>query len=425
MSVLLRPQTANAPAKVKDTGLINLVKDGDAAYNAKSGELLLLPGGVLEHTRIKERLAARLFNDANLQRVDCGGDDAVFSLAERYVREWGDSALSYLDDRGREFRVLGWSKDTALAEVKTSEIMGAISHELKQISDRAEFSFIEEALPGGRSFSLLSPCESGSIGARPGFICKSCGRAALSDSPFEFRSEQPAKDEDMENLQEIQTPGANTIAELCSQLGIDIRRTIKAMLYVASDEEKATGLRPIASFIRGDYNISLNKLSDWLRKNHRLSRLRSAEKQELHDLFGEVAGYCGPVGLPENVVVVCDNSVRDAKNAVVGANHTGYHCTGCCYGRDFTSDITDIAQISQGSPCACGGSFEQTALREAGVIQFGLDLYADANLEHKNKTLQSDKKLSYRDRDGFHEYPAVWGGFISTEKILLEIGRLR
>jgi prolyl-tRNA synthetase len=410
---------------VKDTGLINLVKDGDAAYNAKTGEFPLLPGGVREHALIKERMAACLFNGANLQRVDCGGDLAVFSLAERYVREWGDSAVSYLDDRGREFRLLGWSKDLAGAEGKTSEIIKAVSHELKQISDRAEFSFIEETVPGGRSFSLMFPCESGSIGARPAFICKSCGMATLADSPFEFRSEQPGMDEDMEELKEIETPGANTIAELCSQLGIDIKRTIKAMLYVASKEGEATGLKPIASFIRGDYNISLNKLSGWLQKNHGLLGLRSALKQELHDLFGEVAGYCGPTGLPESVTVVCDNSVRNAKNTVVGANHPGYHCTGCCYGRDFASDIADIAQIGQGSPCACGGSFEQTALREAGVIKFGLDPYVGASLEHKNEALLSDKKLSYRDREGSHEYPVVWGGFISTEKILLEIGRLR
>jgi prolyl-tRNA synthetase len=424
MSALLKPVTANAPAKVKDEGVINLVKEGNAAYNAKSGELLLLPGGALSLRQIKERLAVRLFDEANLQPVDCGSDEAVFSLAERYVRDWGDSALSYLDERGRSFRLLGWSKDISSALQKTAEIMNAIALELEQIYGSARFSFVEEAVQGVRSFSLLCPCEPGSIGARPGLVCRSCGKALLADSPFDFRSPQPGENEPEEDLKEIATPGANTIAELCSQLHLDVKRTLKAMLYVAKGEKETDGLRPVASFIRGDYNISLNKLSCWLQNKYKLSGLRSAEKQELQDFFGEVAGYCGPVGLPESVILVCDNSVRGARNTVAGANRPGYHRAGCCHGRDFAGDIADIAQPGEGSPCACGGSFEATPLRETGSIQFGCDLQSDG-CDCKDKTPAPDKKLSYRDREGSHEYPVIWRGVLSAEKILLESGRLR
>ena len=420
MRTTLKPQTENAPAKVKDAGLISLVKGGDAAYNAKSGEILLLPGGALRQREIKERLAEALFGGAALQRVDCGSDEAVFSLAERYVREWQDTATAYVDDRGRELRVLGWSKDTSDAGQKTSEIMAAVSGALADIPGADGSSFVEEATPGGRSFSLLFPCEAGSIGARPGFICKSCGKPLLADSPFEFRSPQPRQGEAPEDLKDIETPGANTIAELCSQLGIDVTRTLKAMLYVGSRGEAAE-LVPIASFVRGDCNVSMNKLSRWLWDRHGLYGVRTAEKSELARLFGEVAGYCGPIGLPEGVILICDNSVRDSKNTVAGANRPGYHRSGCCYGRDFTSDIADIALNGQGAPCPCGGSFEAASMREAGTIQSGLDLYR-ASLDSKTVTPLPDKKLSYRDREGTHEYPAVWGGVISTERILLEIG---
>jgi prolyl-tRNA synthetase len=419
MRLFLKPATANAPAKVKDEGVISLVKAGDAAYNAKSGEFLLLPGGALSLRQIKERLSARLFEEAGLQPVNCGSDEAIFSLAERYARDWGDSALSYLDERGRDIRLLGWSEDIAAAEQKTAEIMKAASAELEQICAGTPFSFVEETIPNVRSFSLLFPCEPGSIGARPGFLCRSCGKALLADSPFEFRSPQPGENEPEEELKEVATPGANTIAELCSQLNLDVKRTLKAMLYVA-ESEKADGLSPVASFIRGDYNISMNKLSCWLQNEYGLLGLRSAEKQELQNFFGEVAGYCGPVGMPENVVLVCDSSVLGARNAVAGANRPGYHCTGCCYGRDFAGKIADIAQPGEGSPCACGGSLEATALREAGVIQFGRDCKNDAPANEK-----VDKKLSYRDREGSHEYPVIWRGALSAERILLEIGRLR
>jgi hypothetical protein len=129
--------------------------------------------------------------------------------------------------------------------------------------------------------------------------------------------------------------------------------------------------------------------------------------------------------MPESVIMICDSSVRDSRNTVVGANRPGYHRAGCCYGRDFTADTADIALNGQGTPCPCGGSFEPVPMREAGMIQFGSNLYRTASLERKTATPLSDKKLSYRDREGTHEYPVVWGGVISTERILLEIGRAR
>jgi prolyl-tRNA synthetase len=138
-----------------------------------------------------------------------------------------------------------------------------------------------------------------------------------------------------------------------------------------------------------------------------------------------VAGYCGPIGLPGGVIVICDSSVQDSRNTVVGANRPGYHRTGCCFGRDFTADIADIALNGHDTPCDCGGSFEPVSMREAGMIQFGSDLYHNASLESKTTTPLPDKKLSYRDREGTHEYPVIWGGVISTERILLEIGRAR
>ena len=111
-------------------------------------------------------------------------------------------------------------------------------------------------------------------------------------------------------LEDISTPGASTILELCRQLDIGVERMIKAMLYVALDEDRR--VHPVAAFLRGDFNVSMNKLSAWLCREKNFVALRTAEKQELQDLIGEVAGYCGPVGMPENVVVVCDASVKGA-----------------------------------------------------------------------------------------------------------------
>lgn len=411
---VLVPASNNPPAKVKDPGVIKLVMAGAGAYNAKSGEFLFLPSAEGQRRRLIASLREALFERAGLQPVDCGSDEAIFSLADRYVRDWEDDATAFSEERGRALYMLGWSRDIDSATAQTNVMMDTI---LQTLQDE-NFRFLEEVQPTeGRAFILTSPAEAGVLGARPGFHCPACGKDLLPDSPTTFCGIQPGDDETEEPLEEVETPGANTILELCNQLKLEIARTIKAMLYVATDEDGKSV--PVASFVRGDCNVSMNKLSNWLYRNKNLTGLRTADKAELEELIGEVAGYCGPVGMPGHVVVVCDESVRDAKNTVVGANKPGYHLKGCCHGRDFDAPIADIAQIIEGMPCSCGrASLEACFLRDSGVIGFGVG--------HKMTVFNSDdekmyKLLSYRTREGANQYPLQWRGNISTESVMLAI----
>ncbi|MDR2780027.1 MAG: hypothetical protein LBB28_02770 [Synergistaceae bacterium] len=407
---ILVPMTENPPAKVKDAGVIALVKAGAAAYNAKSGELLLLPEGALELAQIKNRIAEEL-QRRGFQRVDCGSDDAVYSIAERYIREWGETAAAFCDGRSRELRVLSWHMDENSAVSSAEELMNTILDSLagQDERSRSRFSFVEDITEDeSRTFVLASACETGDIGARAGFLCPSCGSLKFPDSPLGFVPPQPGENEPEETLEDIETPGANTIAELCNQLNIEVKRTLKAMLYVAHNLDGTR--RAVASFVRGDYNTSMNKLTRWLKREMKLTGLRSAGKPELHELIGEVAGYCGPVDMPAGVALVCDNSVNGAKNTVAGANRPGYHRRGCCYPRDFNPPIADIAQITSGTPCECGSVYEPHGIRESGSFRISsLNGRGEAAL----------KILSYRDRDGAHEYPVVCAGEVSAERILL------
>jgi prolyl-tRNA synthetase len=287
--------------------------------------------------------------------------------------------------------------------------MEALTDAIKNFFPRGTMPFVEDVTGEGcHTFALSSKCEPGAIGARPGYFCPSCGAIAFPDSPLGYTPKHPGDGENEEVLEDVETPGANTIAELCDQLGIGVTRTIKAMLYVALD--KGPTRHAVASFVRGDYNLSMAKLSRWLAAERGLTGLRSADKAELHELVGEVAGYCGPVGMPLNVVIVCDDSVKGSKNMVVGANHPGYHKKGCCHPRDFDPPMADIAQATEGTPCGCGGRYETCAIRESGKIGIG----HAADLAGKNL-----KPLSYRDRDGTHDYPASIFGNISIESVML------
>jgi prolyl-tRNA synthetase len=402
---LLLPKTENAPAKVKDAGVVELVREGGAAYNAKSAELLLLPEGERKRGALANKILDALFEKAGFQHVDCGSDTAVFSLAERYVREWRDAATAFAERRGRDIRLLGWSADASGGMNRTRDAMNAV---LSALPAEGKFSFVETVVPDDDlCASLLSPSEGSPLGGINGFICPACGKIFLPDTPYGFRVTQPGESEREEPLEDVETPGANTINDLCKQLGIDVEYTLKAMLYVASDASGAP--HPVACFLRGDFCVSMNKLSAWLKKERALTRLRTAEKAELYEMIGEVAGYCGPVGLPDNVTVVCDESAVGSKNTVVGANRPGYHRKGCCWGRDFETPVADIAQIDEGTPCTCGqANLARTALRLCGKIT-----RADAPRNEQHKI------LACRDKEGAREYPAELSGTFSTESILL------
>ncbi len=405
--IRLVPKTENAPAKVKDTGVVGLVKDGAGAYNAKSDELLLLPAGEEKRGGIADGILNALFAEAGFQRVDCGNDAAIFSVAERYVREWRIAATAFAECRGRDIRLLGWSAEATDADDRMARVKRALLHSLPS---EGNFSFVETIAPDTRQCALLlSNAGENPLRGENGFVCPSCGKLFLPDTPYAFHATQPGESEEAQPLEDIETPGANTIIDLCKQLGIAIEYTIKAMLYVAFDASGAP--HPIASFVRGDFNVSMNKLARWLKDERGLTGLRTAEKSELYEMIGEVAGYCGPVNMPENVIVVCDESVRGTKNTVVGANRPGYHRKGCCWGRDFEAPVADIVQITEGVPCPCGGAgLAATTLRVCGKLS-----HSDASA-HAGAV---GKILAYRDREGSREYPAELSGELSTEAILL------
>ncbi|MDR1915734.1 MAG: hypothetical protein LBQ58_04055 [Synergistaceae bacterium] len=413
--ILLVPKTENSPAKIKDPGVINMVKAGSAVYNAKSGEVLLLPDGETKMRTLASELKSALFETCGIQPVDCGSDSAILSVAERFARDYGDDATAFCEERGRTLRILSWNKDVDVARSRALLMMDAAINILRShdVNPRGvTFSFVQEAVASGAlSFSLASCSDAGAIGARQGVFCNACGAISLPDSPNDFKPISDPSDEVEEALEDVETPGANTIAELCDQLGIDELHTIKAMLYAASDSSGE--LRAVAAFVRGDRNISMNKLSSWVKTNLEFDGLHTAMANEVQSLIGEVAGYCGPIGMPQSVHIVADVSVKDSKNMVVGANRPGYHRKGCCHPRDFNPAIADIACVTPGAPCSCGGTFESSHLRESGVLQLGLsDEIGGGGIG----------ALSWRDRVGTHDYPIICSCNISLESILLATG---
>ncbi len=169
-----------------------------------------------------------------------------------------------------------------------------------------------------------------------------------------FLRERPPE-EDLLPMQEVHTPGCNTIDALCEFLHIPRERTAKAMFLVAGDRV------PIIAIVRGDTDLSPAKVRRLLGP----VLLRPATADEIRS-WGAEPGYGSPVGT-KGALVVIDTLVAETPNLVSGANRAGYHLLNVNAGRDYRPHVVaDIARAGEGARCpTCGTGYE---VRPAWVL---------------------------------------------------------
>lgn len=190
-------------------------------------------------------------------------------------------------------------------------------------------------------------------------LCSGCGYAANAEKA-EFRKPDPVPAEPAP-LEEIDTPGQKTIADLARFLGIEERQTAKAVFYRADD-------KPVFVAIRGDLEVNEVKL-----KNALKATVLEPMDDDAVAKAGLVAGSAGPVGL-KGMLIVADPSVVEAKNLVAGANTPDRHIRNVNYERDWRADIVaEIALARGGDACArCGGTLEvKRGMEMAHVFKLG------------------------------------------------------
>ncbi len=198
-------------------------------------------------------------------------------------------------------------------EADTGAIGGSNSHEFTAVSDVGE--------------SQIAYCEA-------------CEFAATTERA-EFVDDLPVMEE-MLPVQDVMTPGTKTIADVADYLGIDVKSTIKALLFKAEDKY-------VAAFVRGDRELNQIKLVNALNVPEHV--LEFADEAAMNAATGCVGGYTGPVGL-NNCIIVVDSELTGMKNLVAGANKENYHTKNVNYGRDYTGQIvTDIKMVKEGDKC--------------------------------------------------------------------------
>lgn len=169
--------------------------------------------------------------------------------------------------------------------------------------------------------------------------CPGCGYAALRSWATPAWPEPPAEPE--MPVEEVETPGCNTIAQLAAFLEIPTSRTLKMVFYSVAGKVTCVA-------VRGDRSVDEAKLARVLGTSQYYASL----EEEL-DRIGAVGGYASPVGLdPRQVRIVADPSVRSARNLVGGANRPDFHLRNLNVPRDFQpGEWVDLALVEAGDLC--------------------------------------------------------------------------
>jgi prolyl-tRNA synthetase len=170
-------------------------------------------------------------------------------------------------------------------------------------------------------------------------------------------------------LEEIDTPGATSVTDLCNLLMISSSDVAKTLLYRYIASEKS-GL--CLALLGGDLEVNEVKLS----KKLRASSLELASDSEFRSIGAE-PGYASALGIKKQsaLTVIVDESIAECEDLVAGANRHGFHVRGFCPSRDISIpyETADIAKVALGDLCAkCHKGLTLTRGIEIGnIFQLG------------------------------------------------------
>jgi len=235
----------------------------------------------------------------------------------------------------RVFERLGLEFKPVAAD--SGAIGGATSHEFHVLADSGEDLIAH--VPGGGYAANVELAEA---------VCHD-SRAA------------PAED-----LRQVDTPDARTIADLVEQFDVPIEKTIKTLVVHAAEDRDAA---LIALLVRGDHELNPVKAE---KLPAVAAPLTMASEEEIRAAIGAGPGSLGPVGLP--IPVIADRSVAAMSDFSAGANVDGKHHFGINWERDVAlPEVADLRSVVAGDPAPDGsGTLELIRGIEVGhIFQLG------------------------------------------------------
>ncbi len=214
--------------------------------------------------------------------------------------------------------------------------------------------------------------------------CECCDMAATVERAACV--DDVAGDEKELEIERVHTPGTKTIEAVAEFLGIDEKKTIKALLFDTYDEN-GKHKEYVAAFIRGDRELNMTKLVNVLGIPEHA--IEFADEEKMGAATGAVGGFTGPLGLHE-CRIIADSEIVEAKNLCAGACEKDYHIKNVNYKRDYEADdVADIKLIKESDKCPqCGKPVKCARGIEVGqVFKLGVKYSESMGAYYKDENM--------------------------------------
>ncbi|MCT7526983.1 proline--tRNA ligase [Aliarcobacter cryaerophilus] len=216
---------------------------------------------------------------------------------------------------------------------------------------------------GSKEFHVLASSGEDTI-----VVCDGCNYAANIEAAKREAKKYEFKDGE---LKKVETPNCTTIEDVANFLSVSKEQTIKAVIKKAifKDESKI-----VVFFVRGSDELEDTKAQNSVNA----LELIDATLDEIKDA-GVVAGYCGLVNLPKDILVVVDSELENSQGMVCGGNEDNFHFINVDLKVIENIKYFDLIAVKEEDTCACcGGKLSYTKGIEAGhIFQLG-DKYSKA-----------------------------------------------
>ncbi|MCT7531658.1 proline--tRNA ligase [Aliarcobacter cryaerophilus] len=216
---------------------------------------------------------------------------------------------------------------------------------------------------GSKEFHVLASSGEDTI-----VVCDGCNYAANIEAAKREAKKYEFKEGE---LKKVETPNCTTIEDVANFLSVSKEQTIKAVIKKAifKDESKI-----VVFFVRGSDELEDTKAQNSVDA----LELIDATLDEIKDV-GVVAGYCGLVDLPKDILVVVDSELENSQGMVCGGNEENFHFINVDLKVIENIKYFDLIAVKEEDTCACcGGKLSYTKGIEAGhIFQLG-DKYSKA-----------------------------------------------
>ncbi len=193
---------------------------------------------------------------------------------------------------------------------------------------------------GSGSHQFTVPCESGEDTIV--YTEDNAHAWNIEKGPVDPLPKQGA-DGDISPLEEVHTPKAGTIEEVCGFLKAEPKELVKTLVHSMDG-------KVVLALVRGDHELNPEKLTQAVGGLH----IEMADEAAVVKLTDAAVGFAGPVGMADKVaMLLVDPAVAAMAEAVTGANKTDYHLRHVVPGRDFPVEggnvrVVDIRNAVEG-----------------------------------------------------------------------------